>query len=335
MKNSYKQYVAEGTFPIYVAVIYSIILRVRFYLTSVDEPVSKIEGGYLWNLLQPYITDNHLALSYGLSFACAIGIALMVSHLNSKYSIIRKRTHLPFSITLLLLSSHHLLAEITPYHFAAFFFLLTTDKLFSSYQSPNSARMAFDFGFYFACGSLFAPNILLFLPLYWIGLSFMRAFSFKAILTSLLGVVSIYWIALFFFLSKDNIEGMYTPFLTWTQIDWLVLPFVGFNYLDFGLILFSLVILVIIIINNYSESYKDKIRVRGIVSFLNMILIMSILAYLFIPTQPLVFLFVALVTASLVVSHYFALISMRWQMYLFYLTLVSFVSYTFFIFTAH
>jgi hypothetical protein len=332
LKNAYKKYITESALPIYVAIIYSIFLRGRFYLEALSSTVSEQKGGYLWNPVQLFLTDNPLLLSYIFSFIFTLAIALFISRLNTKYTIIRKRTHLPVSFAILLLSAHPQLAVLTPTHFGLLFFFMAVNKLFSSYQSGTSPRIAFDFGFYFACGSLFVPDILFYLLFFWMGLSFMRSFTFKSILTSLLGIVSIYWLTLFYFLSMKNIEEMYEPFLYWGQIENFRIPFTNFDYLDFGIIIFSIAILTIMIVNNYAENYKDKIRVRGNIAFLNTILIVSILLFLLLPFHSILFLAVGLASASLVLSHFFALTNKRWQMYLFYITIGSFLAYTIYIF---
>lgn len=334
MKKAYKKYIAEGKLPIYIAIICSVIIRLKFYYGASAQSLQSINGGYLWNLLEPYLHGSIL-LSSILNFIFAIGIALFVSHLNTRYSIIRKRTNLPFSITLILLSSSAQLITMSPHCIGIFFVLLAIDKLFSCYQQSNSsARIAFDFGFYFALGSLFSQDVLIYIPFFLIGLSFMRSFSFKAIFTSLLGTIFVYWLVLFYFLSKDNLEAFYAPFLHWAEIDiYNYFPFSDYNYIDFGALLFSIIIISIVVFSNYADNYKDKIRVRANISFINMIMIFSMAAYLFIPFKPVVCLMIAITTASVVISHFFALADKRWQVYLFYISLLSLLSYYFFIFS--
>lgn len=330
MGRLYKKYIAEGKAPLYVAIIGALIIRITFAVRSSNISVPNPNSGYLWNLIEPYI-NNHEVLSCILSFAFALGIAFFISHLNAKYTIIRERTNLPFAFSIILLSCHPQLLIMNPEYIGILFFLLAADKLFSCYQQNTSPRIAFDIGFYLALGSLFTPDILIYLPFFWIGFSFMRSFKFRTILTSLLGIIFIYWIALFYFLSQDDIQGFYAPFIKWAELNYDVLPFSDYTYIDFGALLFGVIVVLVIILCDYADNYRDKIRIRANINYLNLILIFSILFYLFIPFKPMIALTVVFVCASLIISHFFALSNKRWQNYFFYIILFSFVSYIFFL----
>lgn len=331
MIRAYQKYIAEGKLPIYFAILASIGLRILFYLYTDNEvSVCDFGDGFLWVLISSFF-ENNLLISYLSSFVFAVGISLLASFLNKKYTLIRKRSHLLFAITLLLLSSVPQFAIMNPQLIGGLFFLLAIDKVYASYQSQTSPRMAFDFGFYFAIASLFTPDILLFLPLFWVGLSVMRSFNIKAILSSLLGLVLIYWIVLFYFLSIDNLEGFYRPFLI--SVVWEHIPIMGYSFIEWGTLIFSTILMSIVVFNYYCDNYKDKMRVRANITFVVIVLLYSLLIYFLVPLTSDTCLLISLVSGSLVVAHFFALANKRWQVYLFYIVTSFYIAYCLFLYS--
>lgn len=332
MVRTYKKYIAESKAMIYISIIVALAIRcVFFYYQSPETSHFDHGDGFLWDIVSPFF-DN-MFISYISSFVLSICISLYLTHINEKYNLIRKRTNLLFALSLLLLSSTPHFVVMNPQLIASLFFLASTDKLFGCYQSSTSPRIAFDFGFFFAIASLFAIDYLIFLPIFWIGLIIMNSFSFKAIFTSLIGIVLIYWIVLFYFIAQNNIEGLYDPFIKYFTLTEDYLPLQDYNFLDWGAFIFSSIIIMTMIFNNYMDNYKDKIRVRANITFVIVIFLFAFTAYALLPNKSHTCLQIALLSASFLVARFFALTESRWQVYLFYISVVFYVSYFIFIFS--
>ncbi|MDH6353762.1 hypothetical protein M2132_000079 [Dysgonomonas sp. PH5-45] len=323
MLKSYKKYISEGRLVVTWATILAFVMRFASCFSS-RFPTVKYDGGYLWNPIEPIITSSGL-LSFVLSFACAFGISFFLLHINTKHALIRTRTSLPFAFSILLLSSDSAFALFTPQYLAIFFFLLTLDKLLDAYQNPISARHSLYMGFYLALGSLFTPDVLMFLPLFWVGLLLMRSFRFKAILSSLLGIGLVYWIVIFYFVYTNNIDAFYAPFVKWTEIDFSNLISLYGNLFYYMYLGFAIITSTIILAYNYMNNFKDKIRIRACISFFNILLITSGILYLFLPINQVLTKMIFLLSLSMIAAHFFALTQKRWQIYFFYTVVIIFL----------
>ena len=127
----------------------------------------------------------------GLSIAST---TLFMLALNNRYALLRVYSRM-VSIAYLVLSMMLLqepfgLAEsIIPVCFAAFFFIL-----FNAYQDRQQAGTIFYAFSFIGVSSIFCPQILYFVPLFWfILIVFILAFSFRTFIASILGLLLPYW----------------------------------------------------------------------------------------------------------------------------------------------
>ena len=310
MLKQYQKNIAESRNIIYPATIIAVLLRV-ISLSFTDE-VPIFHGGILWNLIEPFFRDKYI--SFASSLLMVIAISLYVMHLNTKYVLIRVRTSLPYVFTMLLLSFSKDMAFMTPAYLSIILFLFSVDQLFDAYQLPLASWQSFRISFCLSLGSLLTPSLLIYIPMFWIGLSMMRSMSFKAFLASLLGILTIYWLALIYCLSLDDINSAYSGIeYAWNGLKEISVLEMGLD--DLLLLSVGVITILIIIVDNFANSYKDKIRTRTNISFLNIVGFLSIAIYLFLALHLQVCLMVTLTVSGLSLSHFYALADKKWKVY--------------------
>ncbi|MDR0823552.1 MAG: hypothetical protein LBN74_00535 [Prevotella sp.] len=319
----YKSNIAEGKGILIFSIVLATLLRIVFTL-SFDAPEIETSGEYLWQYIIPF-AQNPLYSLIGSSAIVGF-MAIFVTHINADFVLIRKRTLLPSAITILLFSCHPSFVWITPAYFGILFMLFITAVLFKSYNETSKALVAFKATFILALGSLFAPALLLYLPLLWIALALMRCFNGKSILASLLGLLIIYFPAFSFYLFTDNLKGFFQPFIFLGAEALKNLPFLSLDTAEWVTLLFSALLICIIIGDNYINRHKDKIKVRAYLSLLNFITIAALALFLFLNITPSVNLYISIGIGSMLLSHFFALADTKRTAVSFYFYMLIYIA---------
>ena len=322
--RSYKKYVAEGRNVVTVSILLAIALRViYFYCADPSTLHSDISGGYLWEPIAHLFVNPFVSLL--ASTLCVVFIAFLLAHINTKYVLIRRKTLLHLAFAALLFSCHPSFILMNPGYVSAIFILLAISALFDSYATNKRAISALKVSFVLALGSLFAPSMLLYFPVFWIGLAIMRSFSFKAFLASLFGIFTVYFPAYSYFLYSRHTDTFLSPFTSLALNKLSDFPFAGFDYATWGVIAFAVILLGIIFTYNYMTNYKDKIRIRALISFLNLIVIFASVLMLFLNIDVANDLYILIATVILLLSHFFALAEERWIALLFYTSILIYL----------
>lgn len=314
----YKRYIVENKNLVLITILIALIFRGCIYLMQSDLPAYPYTPGALWT--QP--VSDFLMRNRGLSALIAIlftaVIVFYTGYLNNKHKLIRSRTYLVYIFCILFFSSHPVYVYMTPQYVSTFLLIIGTDMLLDSFQRTDGSGKAYSIGFLIALSSLFTPGAIIYLPVFWIGLRMMRCLKVKTIATSLLGIVSVYWIVFFYFFWQQDLNSFYEPF---QQLS----PFFGHYIKDeitaraFILLAFCLIILIVAMISYFNNSYKDKIQTRANLYFLYMMALFSVSAFLFINDTPTFHQYIFAFSCSLLFSHFFSLILEKWKVSFFYL----------------
>lgn len=323
--KQYKRKVVENKNIILFSIALTIAIRLTIFFFADTTFVNEYTGnGYLWTNTLVSILSNEI-ISFILSTLFTFIIAFYASQLNEKHGLIRDRTYLIYTFGCLIFSSLPIFIYMTYYHIAALAFLICTDLLYSSYQDKTSNKNAYAIGFIIGTTSLFSFFFLAYLPLFWIGFSLMRIFNIKKIVVSILGIGSIYWLAFFFFLSQNNISEFVEPFTHLYPI--LHTSFDTFSLTGESLLIcIALVLLIIISLDYQTNSFKDKIRIRANIQFLNISSLYSILAFFFIIFDPTLNLFILACSMTLLLAHFFTLAEQKWKIIAFYILVLGYFS---------
>jgi len=322
MIREYRKYIAENRNIVYISTLFALVLRwISFSFFEEHSPES-YDGSFLWKFISPFFDNTYV--SHLTAFLFSVGLSLYMLHLNDKYAIIRVRTSLSYAFLIFLLSCFPSLAVMSPVYFSLLFVLIAVGILYSSYRKEKVAESAFRISFLLALGSLFTIDLLLYIPLFWIGYAVMRSFNYKAILASLLGVCMVYWIVGFCIL---YFSGLDNPLLLWID-KWKNYEFPALSKQIIGfwaVFIINALVVVFIIVYGYAYSYKDKVQIRAYISFINLLFIFSLLISVILLLQPDMSIAIVLVASSFIYSHYFALADQKGNVYFFIAVILFFL----------
>lgn len=317
----YQKEVVEGKSFLVLAILVALGFRIAAYF-HFDSSLLHLDysGGYLW-FLASFIFEDKLISILG-STICVGLIAYLLSFINGKFIIIRRKTFFPAAFSLLLFSIHPYFLFMGAYYLGSIFALLGILYLFQSYQTENKQKVALNTSFLLAIGSLFYFNLLLYFIVFWIGLAYIRSFGFKPFCAFFIGLILAYTpVFAYSFIINDT--GLFLlPFTRIQTIDFAQFPFFYFS-LDLWIVLgFGLLLLSIFLVNNYINSYKDKIKIRTFLSFLSIVCIFSVLCLFLLNVDAFGNLFIYISVGALLFAHYFALGEHRAVQILFYITVI-------------
>lgn len=208
--------------------------------------------------------------------------------------------------------------------------------LFRTYQQPKVEGQTFYAFLILGAGSLvFAPLVLLLLPLWYIMGAYMRTLSLRTMLASILGLVCPYWLLLaagtldlhIWQYITGEIPAQYRAFFApeiW-NIYYVEPDVFVTNHLDALVTLALLLILTILTTLHYRRTdYLDKIRTR---MYLHTFRLLQVFFVAFVGVWPEYFYttgHLLMITTAVFASHYFALAKGRWADAFFALTIVLF-----------
>ncbi|MBB4037826.1 hypothetical protein GGR21_003747 [Dysgonomonas hofstadii] len=320
--KSYKKQVAEGKTFLIIAIAFAIVVRLVYFF-YLDFPGFIQTDAYIWNQFS-FIFDTS-SISLLASSMVTAGMAVLAAHINTEHVFVRRRTLLPSAFIILLFSCNPAFIYITPEYVGGLLVLYIINLFFTSYNSERKAQASYKVSFMLALGSFFVPVLLLYLPIMWLTLAIARCFNFKSFLVSLLGVFTLYFSAFSFYLFTDSLNVFLSPF-TSLSLDTLEgLPFFDFEATQWAILGVSLIMLIIIICDNYINRHKDKIRIRAYLGTLDLLAVMALLFFVFLNLGTQMHLFVALISGSLLLAHFYALVEQRITIWLFYFLLIFYI----------
>lgn len=326
--NFYNQNIAKGKGFLIFAVIVAVILRGYHFLKAEMILPQSEESGYLFKPLMFLLQEplyNLIATSIFVGL-----IAFLLNLINSQHVLIRKKTLLPVGIVILLFSLFPQQLVMTPSYIGLTALLLSVNYLFSAHNQDHSQNSVFKTSFCLILGSLFDPFALIYLPILWICLIRIRSFSFRVFWASLFSLVLIYVPAFtYFFLIERNIDSFTAPFVHIFSTDSTLIPILGYNLLNYILLGLTLVLLIVILLDNSINGFKNKIRIRILLAVLSIIAIASVICIPLLNSQSNLPLYVAIATGSLLLAHFFSLSVNRLTPYIFYILLIFIIVISF------
>lgn len=301
----YERTIAEGKNFLIFAILFAVVFRLIYYFNSgVVIPVVD-HGGYLWQPIASFFADPIYSL-LGSSFILVM-IGAFIHFVNTKHAYIRRRTLLPPAITALLFSCTPALVAMSPYYIAALCMVLVVSVLFEAYNTGFKQGAAFKATFYLTLGSLFAPILLIYLPILWICLMRVRSFNFKSFLASIFAVVILYVPAFSYFFLVGEVDVFLKPFVEFGTIDWSLMPVLEYDAMHYVLLGSFVLLFLMVFMDNSINSFKDKIRVRTFSAVLTIIVLFSLLCTLLINFESQTTLYIALALGAFQLAHFFSL----------------------------
>ena len=160
-------------------------------------------------LLLRIITGNEWQDVINL-LVCALTAYLLIE-INTAFTLIRTRSTLHVSFYVFLSTACLFLHSFQYAVFAPLTFLIAISQLFSSYESPYPAGSIFHAFFFIGLGSLLFPQLLYFVPLFYLGMISFRSLSLKSFFAGLTGLCALLSLFRLCVLLRQN-ESLLSPF---------------------------------------------------------------------------------------------------------------------------
>ena len=245
--------------------------------------------------------------------------------MNSIFALIRSRSLFPLLFFLLLEGSNpSLTSTLNLGNLLSFILILSLFTLFSSYQKEQTQRHAFGLSLYIGFGTLLWSPFIYLIPIFWIGMYQMRSLTGKTFVATLLGLITVGWLILsahWIFGITLYSENLFVP-LSENHIYESQSP----NYTQLFYIFPTIVLGIISVINNLYNNFNDKTRTRAYNGFINILLIVAIIAIIIHFNESNIYLPVLNTCIALQAAHLFTNTKNKPTIVLFYIILTLYFS---------
>lgn len=243
-----------------------------------------------------------------LSFILYGIIGYFLIELNNAFGLIRMRASVQTAVYFLLISVCPSIHILYAGDLAAAAFLVALFFLFKSYQQVAPAGYLFHTFVFIGVGSLLFPQLMFFIPVFWIGAYNFQSLNPKSFFASLTGWSVPYWFLLGYAYISGQMDIFYQPFrelVTFTPIRLYLQPW------EMATIGYLFVLFLVSSIHCLATGYEDKIRTR---SYLNFLIFLNFCFFAYIGLQPALsvhLLSLLLIGVSILAGHLFVLTNSR------------------------
>lgn len=243
---------------------------------------------------------------FGFILYAVIGYFLI--QLNNTFAIIRMRASVQTSAYFLLISVCPCIHTLYAGDLASVAFLAALYFLFNSYQQVRSMGNLFHAFAFIGSGSLLLPQLMFFIPVFWIGAYNFHSLQPKSFFASLVGWSLPYWFLLGYAFYYGQMELFYQPFRELVSFRPIGFDFAPWEQATLG---FFLLLFVVSSVHCLIAGYEDKIRTR---SYLHFLILLNLCIFVYIGLQPALtihLLSLLLIGVSILAGHLFVLTNSR------------------------
>lgn len=242
------------------------------------------------------------------SFLLYAVIGYFLVEINNRFAIIRMRASVQTSIYFLLASVCPGMHLLYPGDVASAALLVAMFFLFDSYQLTRPAGHLFHSFVFLGIATLFLPQAVWLMPVFWLGAYNFRSLTTRSFLASLLGLALPYWFLLGYAYWTGQMDAFYKPLSL--MLDFRV-PSFSFLPWELAMLLYLLLLYVVSAAHCLATGFSDNLRTRSYLHFLlltnGLLFLLAFLqSWLCIQVLPLL-----LIGVSLLSAHLFALSSGR------------------------
>lgn len=316
MRLEFQKPVASSQFTLPVVSV--IVVIAWLLLPSASTPVDA--GAYgLWRYVAEYLQSGSVGTYIALGIA-ALAVYIM-AELNQSHVLLRISSRMISSVFAFVMGVLVCAHNVQPAMPIMLIVLLSYSPFFHMYQSLNPT-LPFVVFMLISMASLLFPKLLVVLVIYWLSMMYMRAFSVRCFLASVIGAVLPYWIgsAVAYVMGEyDLLTNFWHEFSTFQMPDYTVLTFHQWMVLAFLFVLYLSGT-----IDFYINNFKDKARTRILYNVLVVHGLFMLLALLAMPQHFMVWALLFAIDASILFAHFVALTYNRFtHIYLLVLLVLS------------
>lgn len=301
MRLEFQKNIASSQFTLPVVSILGLILWMLLPVSQSDA-FDNMDYG-LWGLIPSIVWTGNIGMyvAIGLSALCVY----LIAELTNTFVLLRISSRMLSSTMAVFLAGVLCLHLIQPGHIIGIFYLLSLIALFYTYQMPMPVP-SFLLHLCLSVASLLFPKLLYFTPVLWAVQMYLRAFTLRSLIASIMGLLVPYW--LFLGISLCH-EGGFDMFIGICQniIDIKMPAYASLKLVDILIFAFISVFFISGTVDFFINSFLDKTRTR---SYFNSLITLGFVTMIFIILQPQYFhtlLPLYLINASFVGGHFIAL----------------------------
>ena len=246
--------VTAGRFTLPAAILISVACWILSAILLPDLEIRK--GNYpLWDIFYSSCIPTWGTRLFSFILYSVIGYFLI--GLNNAFAIIRMRASVQTAIYFLLISVCPTMHILYAGDLVAVTFLIALYFLFKSYQQSKSASYLFHAFVFIGMGSLLFPQLIFFVPVFWIGAYSFQSLHPKSFFASLIGWSVPYWFLLGYAYLSGHMDLFYQPFLELVNFRSILF---GFRPWELATIGYILLLYMVSSSHCLIAGYEDKIR---------------------------------------------------------------------------
>jgi hypothetical protein len=256
----------------------------------------------LYALLQTLLGGSHL-LGVLFSFSLVSLLSFLLVYFNTSVFFINERTFLPALIYILFGGLFPETQELNPVLPASVFLMIAIIRIMDGYRKPGTAYNFFDAGILISMGSLFYANLIWFGILVIIGIALLRTGNLVEIAISILGLITPYLLVfgVYYVIGKD------LPVLLSLVGNNLFSRSAGYNFdrLTIVTLVFTGMIVLVSIVYLFMLLNAKKVKTRQTFSLLIWGFLISLAAYIVLPSVSVEIFWIMSIPVSYFLTHYF------------------------------
>ena len=253
-----------------------------------------------------------------------MGIAIFMLYLSQTFVIIRQRSLLPAFFFLLLTGTNTTLFFDPLGSTAALIVTFCFFFLFSTYQNPNSQKEILNLAVLIGIVSLFWFPVLFLFPLFWYGMYKFKSLNFRTFFASLTGIIIVYLFLFSWSMYKDDLTIFSNRFPDFRSL-WNF-QFFYLNLKDWLITGVLFILLMLSGINIFMAGISEKIRTITTLRYLYAFALLIFVLFFIHMQKESEWILILYIPCSYLFAHYFTLSSNRWISWLFFFTILFFVS---------
>ncbi|NJK87582.1 MAG: hypothetical protein HC906_18025 [Bacteroidales bacterium] len=271
------------------------------------------------------IPVNNPFLSRIVAFVFNLIISLLLVRLNSKFFFIPARTNLPAFIYLFIVSTIPALQRFNPVILATLLFLITIDRVLTSYKFEGTSFHYFDASLFIGISALFYLPSVYFILFVWAGLASFRPFKWREWMFTLVGfLLPFLFLFTYFFWTKAGFLANFNQLMINLKVQQSVFELSLYFKLFVLLMILFILIASIHLMSNYTTR---KIQTRKFYMFFLLIFLISIFLYVTVSSIGLEIIYITAIPVTYLISHFFVFVKTKFiHSVLFMLFLLSVVA---------
>lgn len=267
----------------------------------------------------------------GIILLITIVNIVLITQINSRFSIIRTKTFVPAFLYALLIASWKETHFLIISHLAGTVFLVSLLIFLSMYRDKTSVQQSFTGTLLLSVSGIFFPPYLFLILLSWLGFFILKCNSPRVFIASIIGAL-IPWI---YYFAYSYISGSEISVFQSFNIDFQPgLLLMGRPVHEHVYLTFTLLIMIISVIGTYKNLFNDSLQTRKNINFIVLFLLFLVLLIFTFPKQALAFLPLIAIGYSFLFGHPLSLKTTKFYSILFYIFLlvnIVYMAYNFYL----